>query len=81
MSHRKIIIATFEKVAAEQSRTLATLTDDLPLLESGLDSLCFAIIVVRLEDALSIDPFSVGEEIDFPVTFGDFVRFYDDATA
>ena len=81
MSRRATIIATFEKVAAEQNKTLATLTDDLPLLESGLDSLCFAIIVVRLEDAIGIDPFSAAEEIEFPVTFGDFVRFYDDAAA
>lgn len=78
MSRRATIVATFKKVAAEQSKTLAALTDDLPLLESGLDSLCFAIIVVRLEDALGIDPFSAAEEIEFPVTFGDFVRFYDD---
>jgi acyl carrier protein len=81
MARRSTIIAAFEQVATEQSKTLATLTDDLPLLESGLDSLCFAIIVVRLEEALGIDPFSAAEEIEFPVTFGDFVRFYDDATA
>ena len=51
--------------------------DELVLLDSGLDSLCFAILVVRLEQRLGFDPFSAAEDVYFPVTFGDFVRFYD----
>jgi acyl carrier protein len=35
------------------------------LLETGLDSLCFAIIVARLEDELGVDPFSV-DDASFP---------------
>ena len=57
------------------------MSDDLPLLESGLDSLCVAIIVARLEDIMGIDPFAVEEEMDFPVTLGDFIRLYDAAAA
>jgi acyl carrier protein len=49
------------------------------LLDSGLDSLCFAIVVARLENALGVDPFSEDEDARFPVTFGDFVRFYENA--
>jgi acyl carrier protein len=78
MSIKPTIIKQFEQVAREQAKKLAPLSDDLVLLESGLDSLCFAIIVARLEDALGFDPFSVDEEIDFPVTLGDFIRFYED---
>ena len=78
MSVRPTIVAQFEQVAREQAKKLAPLSDDLVLLESGLDSLCFAIIVARLEDTLGIDPFSAAEEVDFPVTFGDFIRFYED---
>lgn len=78
MSVRPTIVAQFEQVAREQSKKLAPLSDDLVLLESGLDSLCFAIIVARLEDALGTDPFSAAEEVDFPVTLGDFIRFYED---
>jgi len=78
MSVRPTIVAQFEQVAREQAKKLAPLSDDMVLLESGLDSLCFAIIVARLEDALGFDPFSAAEEIDFPVTFGDFIRFYED---
>ena len=73
------ILSQFEQVAQEQNKILAPLTDDLVLLDSGLDSLCFAIIVARLEDSLGCDPFSVAEDIHFPVTLGDFVRFYENA--
>ncbi len=79
MSVRSKIAAQFEQVAKEQKKTLAPLSDDLVLLESGLDSLCFAIIVARLEDTLGVDPFSAAEDAEFPVTLGDFVRFYEDA--
>jgi len=48
------------------------------LVQSGLDSLSFAIIVARLEDALGIDPFNAAESLEFPVTFDDFVRLYED---
>ena len=58
-------------------RRLAPLADDLKLLQSGLDSLSFAIIVARLEDQLGFDPFNAEEAVEFPVTFGDFVRLYE----
>ncbi len=77
MSVRSTITSQFEQVASEQKRELAPLSDELPLLESGLDSLSFAIIVARLEDALGCDPFSAAEEIEFPVTLGDFIRLYE----
>ena len=51
MSLRSTIVTQFEQVALEQKRKLARLSDDLKLLESGLDSLSFALIVARLEDA------------------------------
>jgi hypothetical protein len=75
-SVRSTVIAEFERVAQEHGKALARLTDDLVLLDSGLDSLCLAIIVARLEDALGVDPFGRGDEGEFPVTFGDFVRLY-----
>jgi hypothetical protein len=77
MSLRSTITAQFEQVAVEQKRKLARLSDDLKLLESGLDSLSFALIVARLEDAVGFDPFDTDEEMRFPVTFGDFVRLYE----
>ena len=77
MSIRTTITTQFEQVATEQDRKLAALTDDLKLMDCGLDSLSFAIIVARLEDALGVDPFSSEHATDFPVTFGDFVRLYE----
>jgi acyl carrier protein len=79
MSVRSAIVSQFEQVAKEHKNKLAPLTDDLMLLDCGLDSLGFAVIVARLEDELGFDPFSTSENVDFPVTFGAFVKFYEDA--
>jgi acyl carrier protein len=77
MSTRSVIIAQLEQVADEHKQTLAPLSDDLKLLDSGLDSLGFAVVVARLEDQLGVDPFSSDEEMDFPVTLGDFIGAYE----
>ena len=76
---RSEIISQFIQVAEEHDNKLAPLTDDLELLESGLDSLSVAVIVARLENQLGIDPFNSSEEVLFPVTFGDFVKLYETA--
>ena len=81
MSIGSDIAALFAEVAEDQHKVLAPLSDELGLLETGLDSLCFAIIVARLEDRLGVDPFSTEDEIDFPVTVGDFIRLYEQAAA
>lgn len=81
MDIKSEIIAQFNQVAQEQDKRLAPLTDDLALLDSGLDSLCFAIVVARLENSLGLDPFSEDEDARFPVTFGDFTKFYENAAA
>jgi acyl carrier protein len=77
MSLRSTIQSQFEKVARDQKRKLARLSDDLKLLDSGLDSLSFALIVMRLEEELGFDPFDLSDEMKFPVTFGDFVDLYE----
>lgn len=81
MSIGSDIAALFAEVAREQHKTLSPLSDELGLLDTGLDSLCFAIIVARLEDRFGLDPFSAEEEVDFPVTVGDFIRLYEHAAA
>jgi acyl carrier protein len=81
MTVATIVRAEFERVAREQDKILAGLSDGTVLLDSGLDSLCFAIIVARLEDQLGVDPFTVSEDVYFPVTLGDFIKFYQDAAA
>ena len=79
MSNRLTIIGQIERVAAEQKKALAPLIDDMPLLDSGLDSLCFAILVARLEDSTGIDPFTASADGRFPSTLGELIAFYDDA--
>ena len=77
MSMRDTILDEIRAVAGEQGKTLPPLSDDLPLLESGLDSLCFAILVSRLEDFTGIDPLSAAGPVTFPRTVGEFVRLYE----
>ncbi len=80
-SVRDQVVLQFHEAAANQEKRLLPLTDNLVLLESGLDSLCFAIIVAELEDNLGLDPFSDADEVFFPVTFGDFVALYETSAA
>jgi acyl carrier protein len=68
-----------QQIAREHGKTLAPLRDDLVLLDSGLDSLGFAVLVARLEDTLGIDPFTAAEDAMFPLTLGDFVKVYESA--
>jgi acyl carrier protein len=65
------------EIAREHGKILAPLSDDLVLLDTGLDSLGFAVLVARLEDRLGIDPFTASDDAQFPVTFGDFVKVYE----
>ena len=75
----RAVTASFETTAAAQARTLAPLADDLVLVDSGLDSLCFAIIVAQLEDELGLDPFSDLDDAFFPISFAEFVQLYEAA--
>lgn len=77
MSVKLTITRQMEEIAREHGKILAPLRDDLVLLDSGLDSLGFAVLVARLEDKLGVDPFTASEEAEFPVTFGDFVKVYE----
>ena len=65
---------------SSSAESLPPLTDDMPLVGSGLDSLCIALIVANLEDELGVDPFGLlAGEVPMPETLGDFVAFYEKA--
>jgi hypothetical protein len=66
------------QIAHEHEKKLSLLNDELPLVESGLDSLGFAVLVARLEDQLGANPFTMSEDVGFPVTIGDFIGLYED---
>lgn len=74
------IRAVFAEVLAAQNPGLppAPVEADTVLLDSGLDSLGFAILVTRLEEDLGYDPFTLASEAYYPQTFGAFVAFYAD---
>lgn len=61
----------------EKGEDAPELTQDTVLLETGLDSMGFAIFVSNIEDDLGYDPFSISEDAFYPQTFGEFVAFYE----
>ena len=81
MQVHSVIFDQIHKVAAEQEKKLAPLTDDLLLFELGLDSLCIAILVANLEDQLGVDPFGTDDGAIMPVTLGELVQLYENALA
>jgi acyl carrier protein len=78
---REAIFSEIRKIGEEQAAQLAPLTDDLKLMDTGLDSLGFAILVTRLEDKLGFDPFTEADEASYPITLGDLLNFYENAAA
>jgi acyl carrier protein len=78
MNVRNQITRVFHEVLQETGAELqGELTDRTVLLESGLDSLGFAILVARLDEELGYDPFSISNEAYYPTTFGEFVAYYE----
>ena len=79
LSVRSVILEAMLRIAAEERKHLQPLVDDAPLLTIGLDSLCFAILISRLEDQLGVDPFGATEEFPIPFTVGELIQFYEAA--
>jgi acyl carrier protein len=77
MSVKATVISEIQRIAEDETKSLPPLTDDLVLLDSGLDSLGIAILVARLEETLGFDPFTETDDMAYPVTLGDFIRFYE----
>lgn len=77
MSIKLTIMDEMARVAREHGKMLGPLNDDVALLDSGLDSLGLAVLVARLEDRLGLDPFTTSDDVQFPVTVGDFVKAYE----
>ncbi len=72
------IIATMSEIAAETGGQIRPdLTDASVLLQSGLDSLGFAVLVARLEEDLGFDPFTMMDEPVYPQTLGELVSIYE----
>lgn len=61
---------------SELGGTAPELQADTVLLETGLDSMGFAIFVAQLEEELGFDPFTLAEEAYYPTTYQEFLDFY-----
>jgi acyl carrier protein len=73
----KVLACLAEAAEVRGLKADSALSDDSVLLESGLDSLGFAVLVVRLEETLGYDPFVVMAEPIYPKTFGEFLDIYE----
>jgi acyl carrier protein len=79
VSIKSAVISQIQQIRGEAAQDFPPLTEDLVLLDSGLDSLSLAILVTRLEDLLGLDPFTESGETSPPVTLGEFIQFYENA--
>ena len=74
-----IIKKTYFEILEQTDKKLlvSELNRDVILLQSGLDSLGFAILVAALEEKLEFDPFTMMNEPIYPTTFGEFIDIYE----
>jgi hypothetical protein len=73
---QKVIEIMLEVAESFGMQLVDDLDDQTVLLDSGLDSLGFAVVVTRLEEDLGYDPFVLMDEPIYPTTLGDFVELY-----
>jgi len=73
---REKITTAIQEVANMRGTEVVDLSDETILLESGLDSLGFAILVAKLEEDLGYDPFVLMDLPVYPRTFNDFIEVY-----
>ena len=76
-SVRQSVIEAITTLLEEDELSVPALEDDTVLLETGLDSLGFAVLVTRLEESLGYDPFTLMTEAVYPRTLSDFVTIYE----
>jgi acyl carrier protein len=81
MSVRGTVADVFTDIAKKQNRRVAALSDDVQLIDLGLDSLCLAIVVARLEGELGTDPSGSDYGVGIPATFGEFVALCENVAA
>jgi len=74
---RQVIIDAMTELLKEEGIEAPLLNDDTILLSTELDSLGFAVLVVRLEDYLGYDPFTSMKEAIYPKTLKDLIEIYE----
>jgi acyl carrier protein len=74
---RETIESTLLEVFRLENISPPELSDDLVLLDSGLDSIAFAVLVAKLESLIGYDPFLESDDAFYPRTLGEFIHFYE----
>ena len=80
---KTIILRKFNEALELTSidKTYYEISNDQILLQSGLDSLGFAILIALLDEELDFDPFQEMEDAVYPTTFGEFLAIYENRKA
>ena len=73
---RSIILDEINVVFSEEGVTFEEEMLSLPVMEIGVDSLTYAVLVARLEVKLGKDPFTEQPERGYPKLLSDFVDAY-----
>ena len=76
---RRAIEEEIAVVLKECGREVPAISDSSALMRGGLglDSMDFAVLVVRLEPRLGCDPFNSAALEQFPTTVGELTSLYD----
>lgn len=76
---RQVIIEEIALVLREAGKNPPAMGDATSLMRGGLglDSMDFAVLVVRLEQRLKCDPFNSAALEKFPTTVGELVALYE----
>ena len=73
----KIIIKAMIVIAGESNLTLVEpINESTELLQSGLDSMGFAVLVAQLDEELGYDPFVMMEDPYYPTKYGELLDIY-----
>ena len=73
---RTIIIRELSGLIEEESGAVREISETDDLVDLGLDSLAFAVLLTRLEEFLGIDPFVAIEQGAPPRSVGDLLDAY-----
>lgn len=72
------LIEVINTVLVEDGLRKVDITSETQLGDIGLDSLGFAIVIARLEKVVGYDPFTEGKVSQYPSTFGQFLKIYQE---
>lgn len=73
---REVVVQEISTLLEEGGRPVPALDDDDVLMQAGLDSLSFAILITRLEDRFGYDPFTEMEVPVYPRTLQELTSVY-----